>query len=29
LRRPAVEYGLGRGDDRARQWVERIPGSGL
>jgi sporulation protein YlmC with PRC-barrel domain len=29
LRRPASEYGLGRGDDRARPWVERIPGSEL
>jgi sporulation protein YlmC with PRC-barrel domain len=29
LRRPASDYGLGRGDDRARPWVERIPGSEL
>jgi sporulation protein YlmC with PRC-barrel domain len=29
LARPAAEYGLGRGDDRARPWIERIPGSGL
>jgi sporulation protein YlmC with PRC-barrel domain len=29
LRRPASELGLGRGDDRARPWIERIPGSGL
>jgi hypothetical protein len=29
LRRPAREYGLGRGDDRARPWVERVPGAEL
>jgi sporulation protein YlmC with PRC-barrel domain len=27
LRKPASEYRLGRGDDRARRWVEWIPGS--
>jgi len=27
LRGRASEYGLGRGDDRARRWVEWIPGS--
>ncbi|HEV8460699.1 MAG TPA: hypothetical protein VGQ38_08320 [Gaiellaceae bacterium] len=27
LRRTAPEYGLGRGDDRLRPWLERIPGS--
>jgi sporulation protein YlmC with PRC-barrel domain len=27
LRRTAKEYGLGRGDDRLRPWIERIPGS--
>ena len=29
LARPAAEYGLGRGDDRIRSWVERLPGSDL
>jgi sporulation protein YlmC with PRC-barrel domain len=29
LRRPAPELRLGRGDDRARPLVERIPGSSL
>jgi sporulation protein YlmC with PRC-barrel domain len=29
LARPAGEYGLGRGDDRVRPWVERLPGSEL
>jgi sporulation protein YlmC with PRC-barrel domain len=29
LRRPAETYGLGRGDDHARPWIERIPGSEL
>jgi sporulation protein YlmC with PRC-barrel domain len=29
LRRPASELGLARGDERARRWIERIPGSGL
>ena len=27
LRRTAQEYGLGRGDDRLRPWIERLPGS--
>jgi sporulation protein YlmC with PRC-barrel domain len=27
LRKTAPEYGLGRGDDRLRPWIERIPGS--
>jgi len=27
LRRTAPEYGLGRGDDRVRPWLERIPGA--
>jgi hypothetical protein len=27
LRKTAPEYGLGRGDDRARPWVSRIPGA--
>jgi sporulation protein YlmC with PRC-barrel domain len=27
LRKTAAEYGLGRGDDRLRRWIERIPGS--
>jgi sporulation protein YlmC with PRC-barrel domain len=27
LRKTASEYGLGRGDDRVRRWIERIPGS--
>jgi len=27
LRKSAREYGLGRGDDRLRPWIERIPGS--
>jgi hypothetical protein len=27
LRRPARELRLGRGDDRMRAWVERIPGA--
>lgn len=27
LRKPAAEYGLGTGDDRARPWIERIPGA--
>jgi sporulation protein YlmC with PRC-barrel domain len=27
LRKSASEYRLGRGDDRARRWVEWIPGS--
>ena len=29
LAKPAGEYGLGRGDDRVRPWIERIPGSRL
>jgi sporulation protein YlmC with PRC-barrel domain len=29
LARPAAELRLGRGDERARPWVERIPGSRL
>jgi sporulation protein YlmC with PRC-barrel domain len=28
LKKKAADYGLGRGDDRARPWIERIPGSG-
>jgi hypothetical protein len=27
LRRPATEYGLGRGDDRVRPSIMRIPGA--
>ena len=27
LRRTAPEYGLGRGDDLLRPWIERIPGA--
>jgi hypothetical protein len=27
LRRRADELGLGRGDDRARRWVSRLPGA--
>ena len=27
LTKNARELGLGRGDDRARRWVERLPGS--
>lgn len=27
LKKEAPEYGLGRGDDRARPWIEWIPGS--
>jgi sporulation protein YlmC with PRC-barrel domain len=27
LRGAAAEYGLGRGDDRLKPWLERIPGS--
>jgi sporulation protein YlmC with PRC-barrel domain len=26
LRRPASEYGLGRGDDRLKPFIEKIPG---
>lgn len=29
LRKPAAELRLGRGDDRAEPWVEKIPGSSL
>jgi sporulation protein YlmC with PRC-barrel domain len=29
LRRTARELRLGRGDDRAEPWIERIPGSSL
>jgi sporulation protein YlmC with PRC-barrel domain len=29
LRTTAVELRLGRGDDRTRSWVERLPGSSL
>jgi hypothetical protein len=27
LRKRAADYGLGRGDDRLRPWIERIPGA--
>ena len=27
LKRQATDYGLGRGDDRLRPWIERIPGA--
>lgn len=27
LRKTAMELGLGRGDDRLRPWIERIPGA--
>lgn len=27
LKKKASEYGLGRGDDRLRPWIERIPGA--
>jgi hypothetical protein len=27
LKKTAPEYGLGRGDDRIRPWIERIPGA--
>jgi sporulation protein YlmC with PRC-barrel domain len=29
LRKPAKELRLGRGDDRLRPWIEKIPGSQL
>jgi sporulation protein YlmC with PRC-barrel domain len=29
LARSAAELGLGRGDERARPWIERIPGARL
>jgi sporulation protein YlmC with PRC-barrel domain len=28
LRKSATEFRLGRGDERARPWVNRLPGSG-
>ena len=28
LRKPAHELRLGRGDDRLRPWIEKLPGSG-
>jgi hypothetical protein len=27
LKKTASEYGLGRGDDRVRRWIERVPGA--
>ena len=27
LKKRAADYGLGRGDDRVRPWIERIPGA--
>jgi sporulation protein YlmC with PRC-barrel domain len=27
LKKTAGEYGLGRGDDKVRPWIERIPGA--
>jgi hypothetical protein len=27
LKKPAPDYGLGRGDDLLRPWIERIPGA--
>jgi hypothetical protein len=27
LKKTAAEYGLGRGDDRVRSWIARIPGA--
>jgi sporulation protein YlmC with PRC-barrel domain len=27
LRKSAEEYGLGRGDDRVRPWIEKLPGA--
>ena len=27
LKRKATDYGLGRGDDRLRPWIARIPGA--
>jgi hypothetical protein len=27
LKKTAAEYGLGRGDDRVRPWIARIPGA--
>jgi hypothetical protein len=29
LKKKASKYGLGRGDDRARTWIERLPGANL
>jgi sporulation protein YlmC with PRC-barrel domain len=29
LRKPAHELRLGRGDDRLRRWIEKLPGSQL
>ena len=29
LRKPARELRLGRGDDRLRPWIEKLPGSSL
>jgi len=29
LRKAAEEVGLGRGDDRVRPWIEKIPGADL
>ena len=29
LKKQAPDYGLGRGDDRLRPFIERIPGAGL
>ena len=29
LRKPAKELRLGRGDDRLRPWIEKLPGSSL
>jgi hypothetical protein len=27
LKKKATDYGLGRGDDRLRPWIARIPGA--
>jgi hypothetical protein len=27
LKKTAAEYGLGRGDDRVRPWIARLPGA--
>jgi hypothetical protein len=29
LKKKASEYGLGQGDDRARRWIDRLPGANL
>jgi sporulation protein YlmC with PRC-barrel domain len=29
LKKKASEYGLGRGDDRARTWIQKLPGAEL